>query len=406
MLFSSDELKEFLQQHPYLEEEEVYGVLCFVIENLLTHAGRSVIARVNGGGKPEIVDLSTEKPVKRSPGWIFSQISYDTLKKAFIKQLDRYCREKVYSTYIPFKKRILSAVVVGNTYHLGRYSATTVNLPSGYTGSIRDFGEYLQMVTGIRRVYVESGKEEIRIEKGRHYLWDIADTLYKQSGYVMSINPHKKNLRIKKQNRSVLFDLGGIHAIMPSEETIPGEEYNPGDRYEVILYNVSQMGLEGYHLYVSRRQIEFVIQALLREFPEINRKDIKSVTRLPGRISAVMLSGKKFLKARAERLESVKKTIGDEEVLLVFNNGGFRNVLRQLFPFHEGDFVINHNTGHVIIVTQKKGTVIGRQGLNVKIAGMLTGYRFTVYTPDEYMAYLNRLQQLRDRYSSELNVQT
>lgn len=402
MFFDSEEVRKFLQENSYVEMEDVCEVLRFTIENLFSTVNLDVIVSVQNSdnGTLKIVDLTAGTPVERPPKWILSHFEYETIKRAFVRQLDRYRREKIYSTYLPFKKRILTATVVGETFHLGRYSSMKVDLPAGYTGSIRDFGEYLEALTGVR-VYVESGKEEISIEHGRRYLWEIAEAIYDQTGYAMSINPHRKNLRIKKQTRSILFDLGGVHAIMPSEETIPGEQYRPGDSYEVILYNVSQLGLEGYHLYVSRRQIEFVLQALLREFPEISRKEVLKVARLPGTVSAVLLAGRRrLLPAIQERTESVKKTIGDRNLYLVFNEGGIREILRQMFPQYDGDFVVNHNTAHVIAVTHRKGTIIGKGGLNVKIAGMLTGYRITVYTPDEYMAYLNRLQRLRERYDT------
>lgn len=86
----------------------------------------------------------------------------------------------------PYKSKIITAQVIGETFFLGdRVWENLEIFPFPFKGTLREFGQKYNM-------YIESGKETIVIPTGTWKIWDIAKMIYEQTGYVMSINPHKK----------------------------------------------------------------------------------------------------------------------------------------------------------------------------------------------------------------------
>lgn len=362
----------------HLTEDEVYESLKLTIEGAFDKYNKKVIFDIESMSVIELTDNGMEK---RSIDWIFNHINRNAFLMSVNEHLERYEREKVFNMFKVSQGQIIKAEALGETFHLG--SRSNDLYPSwGYAGSVADFG----LKKGI---YVEGGKDAfMKIPRKDWKLWNLAKEIYDQTGYCMSINPHKKNLRLKKQPLAVIFNINGADGIMPSDERIQGEEYE-GREWEVILYDINQTCREEFQLYVSRRQIEFLLQYLRIHIPGFNNfVKVKKVAREPG-VMAKILFEKVDSSFRLSKYKDALYALGaklkGERIEFVQKNGDLEAFIRSALNYEEGSLKISAVNKTALAITDKKSKIIGKKGVNVKLAGMLTDYKITVVSVDEYI---------------------
>lgn len=372
-------IREYTRQNGYhLEESEVLEAIKCAVEDVYLLSGRKAILNISVM-PPEVIDVTGEEakviPFKKMFGLILPRHFLERVK-FFV---ERFEREKIFATYRPLKGQIIKAEVMGETFFLGSRGLEWLKVNKRFEGTIVEFGER-------HNIYVESGKENIVIHPRDYRMWDIATYIYDESGYMMSINPHKKTLRLKKQGKAVIFNIFGAIAIMPSDERVKTEQYEQGQEYEVILYDVNQAAKEGYQLYVSRKQINFVVEIISKYIEEFKNVKVKAIAREPGVCSKILISsnGKKI--KWGEHRDSLEKIRGitGEKIEFIEHDNDMEQTIKSALDY-DGGVKINSFDKTALIVTLNKGAVIGRGGVNVKLAGMLTGYKFTIVTPDEYI---------------------
>jgi transcription antitermination factor NusA-like protein len=366
----------FIKERNYhLVEEEVVEAIKSAMEEIFEQKNIKAIFDTR---RMAIIELS-ENPVERGPSWIFKFISPKYLLRVIENHIDRYEREKIFSVFRPMKSRIINAEAVGETFHLGSHIKRAIDLRN-FEGPLYEFGRQ-------HDIYVEGGKETIYIPQREWFMWDLARYIFDKTGYCMSVNPHRKILRLKKQEKAVIFNVNGVDAVMPSDERIKGENYISFREWEVILYNVNQTCLEGFQLYVSRRQIDFLVNYLYQYIPEMKTTKVKAVAREPGVMSKILIDrdGTRFRANNyADILSEVSKKLNGEKIEIVYYDGDTEQVLRSALN-HDGSIKVNSIDKKAIVITDRKGKVIGKQGVNVKLTGMLTGYDISVMTMDEYV---------------------
>ncbi|MBE0427223.1 MAG: hypothetical protein IBX72_11350 [Nitrospirae bacterium] len=367
----------FIKERNYhLVEEEVVEAIKNAVEEILEEKGLNAVLDKE---KMAILDLSGN-PVERDISWVFKYTVPRHLLRVIEDQIDRYEREKIYSIFRPMRSRIIKAEAVGETFHLGSQMKRAIDLRKNFEGPLYEFGRQ-------HNIYVEGGKEPIYIPRREWFMWNLAKYILEKTGYCMSINPHRKILRLKKQEKAVVFNINGVDAIMPSDERIKGEDYISGREWEVILYNVNQVCLEGFQLYVSRRQIDFLVNYLYQYIPELKTIKVKAVAREPGVMAKVLIDrdGTNFRVGNyADVLSEVSNKLNGEKIEIVYRNADTEQLLRSALN-HDGSVKVNSIDKKAIVITDRKGKAIGKQGVNVKLTGMLTGYGISVMTMDEYI---------------------
>jgi transcription antitermination factor NusA-like protein len=367
----------FIKERNYhLVEEEVVEAIKNALEEIFEQKNLKAIFDTK---KMVILELS-DKPVERDISWIFKFVSPRYLLRVIENHIDRYEREKIYSIFRPMRSQIIKADAVGETFHLGSQIRRIIDLKRAFNGTVYEFGT-------LHDIYVESGKEPVYIPSREWTAWNLAKYIFDKTGYYMSVNPHRKILRLKKQEKAVIFNVNGVDAIMPSDERIKGEDYISGREWEVILYNVNQVCLEGFQLYVSRRQIDFLVNYLYQYIPELKTIKVKAVAREPGVMAKVLIDrdGTNFRVGNyADVLSEVSNKLNGEKIEIVYRNADTEQLLRSALN-HDGSVKVNSIDKKAIVITDRKGKAIGKQGVNVKLTGMLTGYGISVMTMDEYI---------------------
>ena len=374
----------YLRESSYhLEESEVMEAIKCAVEDIYLSMGRRVILDISVM-PPKLLDITDE--VNIVP---FTKIFTIVKPKLFLERVkffvERFEREKIFTTYRSCRGQIVKAKVMGETFFLGSRSYEMVQINKRYEGALLEFGKKYN-------IYVESGKEKIVVHPRDYRMWDLATYIYEETGYAMSINPRRKILRIKKQDKAVVFDIFGTIGIMPADERISGETYIQGKEWEVILYDVNQTSREGYQLYVSRRQIDFIVNYITHYIPEFKELKIRGIAREPGVCCKILVEYNsdgpiKWGKYKDSLSEIEENLSGERIEIIEYDPDDMEETIRSALNF-DGHIKINSFEKTATIVTTKRGALIGKGGANVRLAGMLTGFKFTVMTPDEYMLAL------------------
>jgi len=377
-------IEAYLRENSYhLEESEVMDAIKCAVEDIYLSMDRKVILDISVM-PPKLLDITDE--VNIVP---FTKIFAIIKPKLFLERVkffvERFEREKIFSTYRPYRGQIIKAKVMGETFFLGSRSYEKVQVNKRFEGTLLDFGSKY-------KIYVESGKEKIIVYPRDYRMWDLATYIHEETGYAMSINPHRKILRLKKQDKAVVFNIFGTIGIMPADERIPGETYNQGKEWEVILYDVNQTSREGYQLYVSRRQIDFIVNYITSYIPEFRDLKVRGIAREPGVCCKILVEYNgagpiKWGKYKDSLLEIEENLSGEKIEIIEYDPDDMEETIRSALNF-DGHIKINSFEKTATIVTTKRGAIIGKGGANVRLAGMLTGFKFTVMTPDEYMLAL------------------
>lgn len=369
-------VEDFIKERNYhLTREEVMEAVKNAVESSFDSMNKKVVFDLGNMTILELCDTVKERP----PEWVFRSIKPQALLVYLKEYVERCEREKIYALFRRFKGSIIKAEAIGETFHLGYKGKNVIDIRERFEGPLRDFGK-------LHGIYVEKGQEPITIPVGQWILWDLAKFIYDASGYCLSINPHKKILRLKEQPKAVLWNVNGVDAIMPSDERIAEEDY-VGLEWDVILYNVNQTSLESFQLYVSRRQIDFLVNYLYYYIPEFKSVKIKGVARYPGVMSKVLIetNGSRFNVGQyKDILSDISKKLMGEKIEIVFHSKDTDEVLRSALNY-DGSIKVNSLEKSAVVITDRKGKVIGKDGLNVKLTGMLTGYKISVMSTDEYI---------------------
>ena len=375
----SDYLRE---SHYHLEETDVYEAVKCAVEEMCMTVGRRVILDISAM-PPKLLDLTNLDRVREVPlTKIFAVIKPKYFLERVCSFIDRFEREKIFNIYMPFRGQIIKAAVMGETFFLGSRSLETLQVNKRFEGTLAEFGKK-------HNIYVESGKENIVVHPRDYRMWDLAVYIYEETGYAMSINSHRKILRLKKQGKDVIFNIFGTIGIMPADERIPEEDYAVGTEWELILYDVNQSAREGYQLYVSRKQIDFIVNYITSFIPEFGLLKIRSIARDPGICSKILVeyngSGPIKWGRYKESLKEIQENLSGERIEIVeYDPDDIEKTIQSALN-HDGHIKINSFEKTATVVTTNKGALIGKKGYNVRLAGMLTGFKFTVMTPDEYL---------------------
>jgi len=173
---------------------------------------------------------------------------------------------------------------------------------------------------------------------------------------------------------------------MPSGERIPNEDYDNGMSWDVILYDVNQSNREGFQLYVSRKQIDFLVKYIYSYIPDLKSYKVRSVAREPGVMSKILIepNGSRFRAGKyADLLFNISMSLGGEKIEIINYTNDTEELFKEILNF-DGSIKID-SLSRAIVITDNKGRVIGKRGVNVKLASMLTGYNITVQNVEEYV---------------------
>ncbi len=203
---------------------------------------------------------------------------------------------------------------------------------------------------------------------------------------------------VKKVTRdNVIIDLGGkAEAFMPRAEMLPQEMFRPNDRVRGYLYDIADQ-FRGPQLLVSRVRKEMLIELFRIEVPEIGENiiEIKAAAREPGNRAKIAVKTNDgridpigaCVGMRGARVQAVSSELGGERVdIILWDDNPAQLVINAMAPADISSIVVDEDSHTMDLAVHKDqlSQAIGRNGQNVRLASLLTGWTLNVMTVEEF----------------------
>ncbi|ACQ80741.1 NusA antitermination factor [Beutenbergia cavernae DSM 12333] len=190
---------------------------------------------------------------------------------------------------------------------------------------------------------------------------------------------------------AVLVDVGGVEAVLPPHEQVPGESYPHGERIRAYVLDVSR-GLKGPSITLSRTHPNFVRRMFALEVPEVadGSVEIAALAREAGHRTKMAVRslvpgvGAKgaCIGPMGQRVRAVMAELRGEKIDIVdFSEDPARFVAAALSPARVSSVQIvdaEARSARVIVPDYQLSLAIGKEGQNARLAARLTGWRIDI----------------------------
>ncbi len=202
----------------------------------------------------------------------------------------------------------------------------------------------------------------------------------------------------RREGRNVLIDLGKVSGYLQSEEQVPGERYEPGDRVKVYIKEVRQES-KGPEIILSRTCEEILKRIFYLEIPEVANGliEIKGVVREPGFRSKVAIWTDadnidpigSCVGQKGGRIQTIINELGGERVDIVeYSEDSVKFIGNALSPAKVLNIEIDEENkrAKVRVSSAQFSLAIGKKGQNVRLAARLSGWNIDIveYKESEY----------------------
>ena len=249
----------------------------------------------------------------------------------------------------------------------------------------------------------EEVSEEVRFEKfGRRAILNLRQTLaskilelehdslynkYKDRvGQVISAEVYQMWKR-----EVLLIDDDGNELHLPKSEQIPNDNYRKGETIRAIIKEVQNEN-NNPRIILSRTSPVFLERLLEAEVPEINDGliTIRRVARMPGERAKVAVESYDdridpvgaCVGVKGSRVHGIVRELGNENIDVInYSSNTQLFITRALSPAKVTNLNINpeEHKAEVYLQPEEVSLAIGKGGLNIKLASMLTEYTIDVF---------------------------
>lgn len=208
------------------------------------------------------------------------------------------------------------------------------------------------------------------------------------------------NVHQIRRNDAVYVNIDKTELKMPKQEQIPTERYHRGETIKSIVKEVL-MTSRGPEIVISRADDSFLYRLFELEVPEIfdNIVEIRSIARVPGKRSKIIVeSNDKRIDAvgacvgiKGSRIKAIVKELNGENIDIINHSSESELLIsRALSPAKPIFLEIDeeHRTALAVFDDNEIATAIGSSGININLAGRVTGYEIDAIRHSEY----NRLE--------------
>ena len=193
------------------------------------------------------------------------------------------------------------------------------------------------------------------------------------------------------KNEMLLVDDEGNELLLPKNQQIPGDFFHKGDIVRAVVNRVDNAN-NNPKIYLSRTAPEFLQRLLEAEVPEINDGliTIKKIARIPGERAKIAVESYDdridpvgaCVGVKGRRVHGIVRELHNENLDVInYTTNISLFMQRALSPATVSNIVIDeeNKTAQVYLKPKEVSLAIGRNGLNIKLAGMITGYTIDVF---------------------------
>ncbi|MGP1534125.1 MAG: transcription termination factor NusA [Campylobacter sp.] len=185
---------------------------------------------------------------------------------------------------------------------------------------------------------------------------------------------------------NTFIEIDELRAVMPRKNRIKGEKFKPGDVVKAVIKSVYIDKSMGIKVELSRTSPKFLEALLKAEVPEI--KDglvlIAASARIPGERAKVALVATSpnvdpvgaTVGTKGVRINAVTKELNGENIdAIEYSAEPTILITRAMAPAIISSVKIGEDNKAVVsLVTEQKSKAIGKSGINIRLASMLTGH--------------------------------
>ena len=179
--------------------------------------------------------------------------------------------------------------------------------------------------------------------------------------------------------------------ILPKEEQIPSDRYRKGETIRAVIKEV-QNANNNPKVIISRTSPEFLRRLFEIEVPEIHDGLIllKGIARIPGERAKIAVESYDdridpvgaCVGVKGSRIHGIVRELRNENIDVInYTTNPELYIRRALSPAKVSSIRINEEEkcAEVMLLPEEVSLAIGKGGLNIKLATMLTGYQIDVY---------------------------
>lgn len=207
----------------------------------------------------------------------------------------------------------------------------------------------------------------------------------------------------------LLLDEDGNELYLPKSEQIPTDFYRKGDTVRAVVAMVENKN-NNPKIILSRVSPVFLERLFELEVPEINEGliTIKKIARMPGERAKVAVESYDdrvdpvgaCVGVKGSRIHGIVRELRNENIDVInFTNNISLFIQRSLSPARISSIRFNEaeQRAEIYMRPEEVSLAIGKGGLNIKLASMLTGYTLDVYRE------LDDEEETEDIYLDEFN---
>ena len=208
----------------------------------------------------------------------------------------------------------------------------------------------------------------------------------------------------------LLLDDEGNELLLPKSEQIPGDFFRKGETARAVVLRVDNLN-NNPKIILSRTAPEFLRRLLEQEVPEINDGliTVQRIARIPGERAKIAVESYNeridpvgaCVGVKGSRIHGIVRELHNENIDVINYTSNIKLFIqRALSPASVSSISLDEEKkkAEVYLQPDQVSLAIGKNGDNIKLASMLTGYTIDVFRelngeePDEEDIYLDEFK--------------
>ncbi len=196
-------------------------------------------------------------------------------------------------------------------------------------------------------------------------------------------------VRIDNEENTYI-EIDEIRAVLPRKNRIKGEKFKVGNVVKSVIRKVTIDKSKAMYVELSRTSPKFLDSLLELEVPEIKDGLIKIVgsARIPGERAKVSLMSLHpnidavgaTVGTKGVRINAVSKELSNENIdCIEYSSTPEIFIARALSPAIITNVKIANNKAIVILPSDQKSKAIGKNGINIRLTTMLSGFEIELH---------------------------
>ena len=189
----------------------------------------------------------------------------------------------------------------------------------------------------------------------------------------------------------IIYDDDQNELILPKDQQIPRDFFRKGDTIRAVVKDVDLRGTKPVVI-LSRTSEKFLEKLFEQEIPEVfdGLITVKKVVREPGEKAKVAVESYDdridpvgaCVGMKGSRIHGIVRELGNENIDVInYTSNDQLLIQRALSPAKISSITLDTEAARadVFLKPEEVSKAIGKRGLNIKLAGLLTGYEIDVY---------------------------